>query len=176
MKKVMLGIGITLGAIVLIVTGIAIGKLLTYGNTTNPLPESIKKDIDFSAFVIKPGSENYHMSSIKAASAEDGTKTLSYIIDAPFGSVTLNEYPQPAQFNEIPELKNKFLSDVIQQTSTVSTTNGALSVGRMAKQQTDKQIAVLLEKGLVVFFNPEKNLTDDEWRKIVDNLVIVSAN
>lgn len=175
MKKVLIGIGGVVGAALLIVAGIAIGKLLPFG-TANPLPESIQSTIDFSVFVVKPDSEDYSMTSIKADTAEDSTKILSYIIEAPFGNVTVSEYPQPAQFSEIPDFKDKFLNDVMQQTSTVTTTNGPVVIGRMAKQEVNKQIAVLLEKGLVVFFTPEKTLSDEEWRKLADNLVIVSSN
>ncbi len=86
-------------------------------------------------------------------------------------TVTVSEYSQPPEFTEIPEYKNRFLSNVINQYDTVQTSNGTIYLGRATKQDK-KQLALMIERGLLVFMSPDKDLANAQWRSIGDQFEI----
>jgi hypothetical protein len=85
--------------------------------------------------------------------------------------VTLSEYPQPPQFNDIPEYRDRFLNNIASQYKTVQSASGVIYLGKMVKQD-GRQLGIMLERGLIVFMNPERELSDAEWRQLGDLLEI----
>jgi hypothetical protein len=100
---------------------------------------------------------------------------LSYILSIDDATVTISEYTQPSQFDDVPDFKDKFLENVIQKTTSVSTASGTIILGQQAKQQ-NKQLAIMLERGLVVFMNPSKTLEQKQWRTIGDALEVIKPS
>lgn len=92
---------------------------------------------------------------------------LTFIVHFNGKAVTVSEYIQPPQFAEITEYKERFLNNVIKQYATVQTSNGTIYLGKQQKQN-DKQLGIMLERGLVIMFNPEHDLTQAEWRHLGD--------
>ena len=159
-------------AFLLVGLGLWLSRLLP-ASTTSPVPPEVSSQLEFSPLIIPRDSKQLKTSSYKYSEMEDGTKVLSYIITLPDGkTVTVSEYPQPSQFTDVPEYKDKFLTNVIEQNATVSTASGTISLGRMTKQPDKKQIGVIIDKGLVVFLNPSETLDEKTWRSIGDELVI----
>ena len=85
--------------------------------------------------------------------------------------MTVSEYVQPPQFAEIPEFKQRFLDNAIKQYATVQSANGTIYLGKQVKQD-GKQLGILLERGLVVMFNPSSELSQAEWRRLGDQFDI----
>ena len=134
-----------------------------------PIPQAISSQLDFTPFVVRADAAGYKQTSFKYAPVEGDTKILSYVITLPNNtSVIASEYPQPPQFNEIPDYKAKFLENKSE--DTVLTDNGIIYLSHPEKQK-ETQIGLMLEKGLIIFFNPANNLTASEWRDLGNSLV-----
>ncbi len=162
-------IGISL-LVIAIVAGFIYGYLRWNGSTVaGTIPKDIQQQLAFSPLVIPQTKNNFKVDSYKYLKTEDGSELLSYVADVKNTKVTVSQYQQPPQFGEIPDYKDKFLSSVIQQTSTVQTSSGVIFIG---KSKDGKQIACMLEKGLLILFAPERLLSDSEWRSIGEQMEI----
>jgi hypothetical protein len=153
---------------------VSIGAIATFFILSRPSPEPTptwQSELDFSPFLIGKNKSGYTASDYKVAPSEEDVKVLSYVITTPRTVVTVSEYPQPPQFNDIPEYKDRFLNNIASQYKTIQTASGVIYIGKMVKQN-DRQLGVMLEKGLIVFMNPEQELTDQQWRQIGDLLEI----
>ena len=135
------------------------------------LPVSLRQDLTFSPFLITLDNENYKATDYKLAEVESGVQLLSFVVQSGGKNVTISEYIQPPQFTEIPEFKQRFLDNAIQQYATVQTANGTIYLGKQIKQN-GKQHGIMLERGLVVMFNPASELTQAEWRRLGDQFDI----
>lgn len=161
------------GAILLILLG-ALGYRLLSANTISPLPSDIRQSLTFSPLVVPKDSKTYETTSYKYGTVEDSTPILSFLITSETSTVSVSEYVQPSEFTEIPEYKTQFLSNVIKQYATVQTSNGTLYLGRGVKQN-NRQLAVMLEHGLVMFLTPidsSRELDERAWRSIGETLEI----
>lgn len=137
---------------------------------TAVLPASIQTKLTFSPLVVDGNSQDFTSSDFKSSKVEDGTELLSFLVHTASGNtVSVSEYTQPPQFTDIPEYKSRFLSNVAKQYDTVQTSNGVIYLGRQAKNN-NKQLAVMLEKGLVIFMAPDKEIDNTQWRKLGDQL------
>jgi hypothetical protein len=152
------------------VLGALVFWLLTRGS--NPLPANVQSSLTFSPFVLPSNSPDYTVGDYKVSTAENKVQILSYVVAAANGTkVTVSQYPQPPEFTEITEYKERFLTNVAKQYATVQTANGTIYLGRLTKQD-NKQVGILLDSGLIVFMNPSKELGQTEWRKLGDQLEI----
>lgn len=160
-------------AIIILALAAATGVLLydRFGPAAaGPVPKDVMQQIDFSPFVVGADAKGYQSKSYKYAPMEDGTKVLSFIVTVPNGTpVTVSEYTQPPQFTEVTDYKAKFLENKSE--DTAQTDNGVIYLFHPEKKQ-DIQVGMMLEKGLIVFFNPEKNLSKDDWRNLGNNLTV----
>jgi hypothetical protein len=164
------------GALLLIVLGL-IGTGGYYGykyvtRDTNPIPIPLRSELTFSPFVIPEKVQSYTVSDYKFNTAENKVQILTYVVHAQDGiNVSVSEYQQPSEFTDIPEYKDRFLSNIIKQYATVQTASGNIYLGRLPKQD-NRQLGVMLERGLLVFLNPDKELSETQWHQIGDVLEI----
>ena len=160
------------GAIALVLLGALLYRAFN-GPGPSPIPESISERLSFSPFVIPDDNEDFTTKSYKLGSENsDAVPVLSYIITSADGkhSITASQYTQPAEYTDIPEYKSQFLSNIAKQYATVQSSNGTIYLGRQAKQD-NKQLAIMLERGLLIFFAPTTGDVDDvTWRKLGDAL------
>lgn len=148
------------------------GAYLYINRDRNPIPEQLRDQLTFSPFIISKGNNIYTTTNLKYSQAENQVQILTYIIRSKEGaSISVSEYPQPNEFTEIPEYKDRFLTNVAKQYATVQTSNGIIYLGRMPNQG-NKQLAVLLERGLIVFMTPDQDLDQSRWRELGDELTI----
>lgn len=138
----------------------------------NPLPETIRSSLSFSPFVIPLDSTQVVGSNYKLTSPEETAQILTFNADYAQKKIVISTQIQPDQFNDIPEYKDRFLSNVISQESTVQTLNGTIFIGKQT-QNKNKPVGVMLERGLIVFIVPEDNLTELEWRAIGESLEVM---
>lgn len=170
-KKRLLRIaGLALAALV-IVTGVAFANYRYLERQAARIPAPIRQDLTFSPFVVTLDNKNYTATDYKLAEVEKDVQLLSFVVHFEGKDVTVSEYMQPPQFTEIPEFKQRFLDNVIKQYATVQTVNGTIYLGKQVKQN-DRQLAIMLERGLIVMFNPERELTQAEWRRLGDQFDI----
>jgi len=152
-------------------TGIIFGALWL-PRDTNPIPDNLRTKLSFSPLVIPLDSSQVTSRSYEFTNAENQTQILSYILDIQDKQVTVSEYVQPSEFTDIPEYKDRFLSNVLQQYATVQTASGTIYLGRLS-QQDGQQLGVMIEKGLLVFMRPNAELDEMIWRLIGDRFTIV---
>lgn len=141
----------------------------------NPIPADVQAQLTFSPMVIPKNASGYETSDYKFAAVENDVKILSFIITTEDATISVSEYPQPIEFIEIPEYKDRFLTNAINQYSVVPSSNGSIYLGRAAKQD-NRQLAIMIERGLLVFMNPDKELTEAQWRGIGDQFEIQKVN
>lgn len=139
------------------------------------IPESIRTELRFSPYVLPLGTQEYKTTDYKLAEPENNVQLMSYVITSENAKVTISQYVQPPQFTDIPEYKDRFLSSIVKQYGTVPTANGMIYLGRQEKQ-SNKQLAIMIERGLIVLMNPDKDLTDQQWRNIGELLEIQKIN
>lgn len=162
-------------SVLLLVVISGIGGYLYLSRDTNPIPTNIQTELTFSPFVIPSDTKDYSTSSYTYTAAEDKVWVLSYIIDLPNSSLTVTQYTQPPEFTDIPEYKDRFLTNIAKQYDTVQTANGVIYLGKMTRQN-NKQLGVMLEKGLLVFMSPSSELDPSQWRNLGDRLEIQRNN
>jgi len=158
----------------LIILALIAGGIGIYWYTsrdTNPIPSQLRSQLTFSPFVLPSDTKNYSATDYKFSTAEDKVQILSYVLHLGSNSITLSEYPQPTEFTDIPEYKDRFLANVIKQYDVVQTASGTIYLGRAVKQN-NKQLAIMIERGLIVFMNPDKELTNTQWRSLGERLDI----
>jgi hypothetical protein len=157
---------------ILIAGSIAAYRYLT--RTISPLPEDISSELTFSPFIIEE-SEKYTSESFKLTKIDENTQLLSYIVRITAGpSVTISQHSQPPQFSDIPEYKDRFLTNIAKQYATVPTSSGTIYLGRQPKNQ-NKQLAIMIEKGLVVYLNPDTEMNEAQWRSLGNKLRILES-
>jgi hypothetical protein len=142
---------------------------------TSPIPADIRAKLSFSPLVIPKDNTDYIADTYNLATPDQGTQVLTYHLTKKDGTtIVVSEYIQPNQFTDIPEYKNKFLSDVIKQSDSAQTSNGTVYIGRVG--QANSQVGVMIEKGLLVFMNPSHSLDTDTWRKLGNQLIVQNTN
>jgi hypothetical protein len=135
------------------------------GTPSSPHPGLDPADLVFSPFIITLDNDDYKATEYRLTEVENGVQLLSFIVQFEGKSVTVSEYIQPPEFTEIPEFRQRFLDNTIKQYATIQTSNGTIFLGKQVKQN-DRQLGIMLERGLIVMFNPEQELTQAEWRRL----------
>ena len=155
----------------LIIAGVAAANYQYLERQASRIPATIRKELTFSPFVVTLDNKDYKVTDYKLAEVEKDVQLFSFIVHFDGKEVTVSEYMQPPQFTEIPEFKQRFLDNATQQYATVQTANGTIYLGKQVKQG-GKQIGIMLERGLVVMYNPSSELTQPEWRRLGDQFDI----
>lgn len=138
---------------------------------TSPIPVAIRSQLTFSPFILADPTKKYTTSDYKFNTAENNVHILSYVIHTKTAIITVSEYTQPSEFSEIPEYKDRFLSNVIKQYATVQSSNGTIYLGRLPRQG-NKQLALMIEKGLLVLMSPSQDIDEAQWRNLGDQLEV----
>lgn len=149
----------------LIVSAVAAANYQHLQRQAARVPATIRQELTFSPFVVTLDNKSYKATDYRLSEVETGIQLFSFVVRFDSKTVTVSEYIQPPQFTEIPEYKQRFLDNVIKQYATVQTSNGTIYLGKQQKQN-DKQLGILFERGLVVMFNPDQDLTQAEWRRL----------
>jgi hypothetical protein len=159
-----------IGILVLAAAGAGIYHLIA--RDSNPIPPKLRASLPFSPFVIPKGAKGYTTGDYAILKPDKDVQELKYRIHLPDGnSVWLSEYVQPSQFTEIPDYKDRFLTNVAKQYGLVQTSNGTIYLGRLTRQNNE-QLGIMLEKGLLVFMIPGKELDQGQWHSLGEQLEI----
>lgn len=163
---------IGVAAVAVVVGGIFGALYLT--RDTNPIPGPLRQSLEFAPFTIPLGTPGYTTDTYSQTTSDDGsgTKVFTYQIHGTDGNtIYMSQYIQPSQFIDIPEYKDRFLTNIIKQYETVPTANGTVYLGRLTKQNNE-QVGIMLERGLIVFLKPVTELDTLAWRRLAEALVI----
>lgn len=143
---------------------------------TSPLPASVESQLPFSPLVVSKDEKKFTTSDYSLDTGEDGGKFLNYTIQSKDGyTIKVLQQEQPPAFIEIPEYKERVLTNKFKQYDTVQTSVGVVYLGRLAVPK-DAQVGIVLEKGLLVFLTPSKELDKVQWRTVVNELKLLETN
>lgn len=154
-----------------VVLFIALWVWLYANRDRNPIPTDIRPTLVFSPVIIPLEDDVFTTKDYGLTRAENNDQILTYTIVSEGNEVIVSQYTQPLEFIEIPEYKDRFLTNVVQQNEVVQTANGAIYLGQLSKQN-NAQLGVMLENGLIVFMRPNQPLDAAEWRRIGENLQV----
>lgn len=149
----------------------ALASFLFFKHTSLPLPADVESKLTFSPFVPANGNKRISISGSTVTKLENGTQLLTYTLRMDDTAITVTQSVQPTQFTDIPQYKEQFLSNIINQYASFQTSNGTIYLGRVVKQN-NKQVGIIVERGLLVFLNPNQDLSESQWRTIGDALAV----
>jgi hypothetical protein len=134
------------------------------------IPYAVKKQV---SFVIYWPSKSAPVKNDKTTIKFDPTtKLLSYIAQTNDDiKLTISEQATPESFVDIPAAYDKFIENLLQY-SAFESPDGKVFLTH-PKELKGGQTAVMNTKGTLLFMKPEKDVSDDTWRKIFNNLDII---
>ena len=158
---------------ILLIAGMTLLIFSVIDKKKSPLPSDIQNTISFSPLIVPGSNDNFSAHDYRYGPDETGQNILTYTVKNSSGTnIFVSQYPQPPQFVEITDYKEQFLNNVAQQYDTVQSSNGVIYLGRLTKLQ-NRQLGVMLDKGLLIFISPQSDLSSDEWRLLGNSLEII---
>lgn len=152
-----------------LVTGAVVGTIYLV-QRQGILPQNIQRQLDFKPFVVSSNSTSLHVnkSSYKYDPSQQG---LSFTISADsYGLLTVSEQTTPQAFIDIPDYYTKLL-DTLNRYSVFDDSLGTVYLIHPKDQKTG-QTAVLNASGVLMFVRSTKDLSDEQWRQIFNQLVL----
>ncbi len=158
----------------LIVLALVAVGLITFGIVrvilnvdTGAIPQSIQTQLNFTPFVVnKQSTLKVSSSSYKFDQELDG---LSFIANSQStGRLTISEQATPQEFIDVPDVYSK-LVDGMNRYSVFQNQLGTVYLTRPGDQAAG-QTAVTNADGVLLFIRSTRDLSDDQWRRIVDDL------
>lgn len=159
-KRYWLGVCIIVVALVIIggVTG-----LIWHMRSSAGLPKAISQQLDFEPRVLK-ADVNVKVATLMGSYKYDqSTKVLTFIVLVGNTKVVISEqsYPDILVYGKLVNAFNIY--------SEIDTKTGKVSLGR-PKDNGGGQAAVVHANNLLIFGKPDKDLTDEEWKAVFNNL------
>jgi hypothetical protein len=133
-----------------------------------PIAAPIRKQL--TSALLLPAAETV-MIDADSIKYDSGLKVLSF--DAPIDGIRLSvsEQPTPENFTDIPQVYDK----VVEQMRVYKKFETAIGIVYLTKPESRKgsQTAVMNTKGTLLFANPDKDLSDDQWRRFFNSFDVV---
>lgn len=151
-----LGLGILLAA----------GGFFYWQRTTTGIPNKIVKQANFTLYYPEDGAD--WRVDRKSLTYSEETRVLSMRLQGPNQAVTINQQATPAAFTDIANYYAKLL-DKLHQYSEFQTGIGRVTLTR-PEELKGGQSAVVSVRDTLMFANPERDMSDAEWRQFFDSL------
>ena len=103
---------------------------------------------------------------------DNSKKMLIYNVAYADTKIVISQQPTPESFTDIPQVYNK-LTDSMNNYLSFDVNMGTVHLTR-PKELQGKQVAVFNAKGTLLFAKPDKNLSDDEWKRFFNQLQVQS--
>lgn len=151
--------------LIIIVLGGISGGIILFGNANKPLPKELIEKLEFVVYV---PTGNYSLDQ-KDIRYDENSKVLSMNIKSKEGfGINLNQQATPETFLDIPDYYPKLL-EKLNEYSRVQTSMDTVHLTKPTELK-GKQSAVVNYKGTLIFAQPERELSDDDWRKFFNSL------
>ncbi len=98
-------------------------------------------------------------------------KLLSFTVAAYGVKTVVSEQPTPESFIDIPQVYDKVVTNM-NEYSKFDSDSGTVHLTR-PKDLKGKQAAVMNAKGTLMFVKPDRDLSDEQWRKLFNGLEVV---
>ncbi len=158
-----------IAAFTVVVASITLATILYVTRDRNPIPTDVRASLVFSPLTVPKDHASLSSTSYALSLSENGTQILTNKIIQNDTEILVSQYVQPSEFTDIPEYKDRFLTNVVRQQQVVQTSNGPAYIGSL-ERDNGSQIVVLLENGLIVLMKPSKPLEQSDWRRIIEAL------
>lgn len=154
-----------------LITGVlmmaAVGGLILHERSKNTLiPASVQEQISYGVYLPEDSDIRIQPDSVEF---EPQSKGISYVMQAAKtgDKYTVSQQATPEEFTDIPE----YLPKLIERMGNYATIDTVLGKVYLTKKQEadSKQIAVMNEKGTLVFVQADRDLTNNEWRALFKN-------
>lgn len=151
---------------------VVVGLLVVAGLILYPskpaIPGPVKAKLTSTLFVPRGG--DYHTDRESAKYDED-LKLLTYRTEIRgVTTVIVTQQSTPDQFVDIPTYGDKVFEQ-LGEYKTFDTAIGKVHLLRTPKDQ--KQAAGINAQGTLMFVKPERDMSEDEWRKFFNRMVVV---
>lgn len=133
-----------------------------------PVPLEIKRAVTSTLLVPKVREVAVERKSMKY---DKKIKLLTYTTKAFGVTAVISQQPTPESFIDIPQVYDKVVSGM-NEYSKFDSDSGTVHLTR-PKELGGKQAAVMNAKGTLMFVKPETDLSEDQWRKMFNNLEII---
>jgi hypothetical protein len=107
----------------------------------------------------------------KSMKYDSQIKLLTYTASADSVNIVVSQQPTPASFTDIPQVYDKVVASMSEY-STFESSTGTVHLTR-PKDLGGKQAAVMNAKGTLMFVKPARDLSEDQWRRLFNNLEVV---
>jgi hypothetical protein len=133
------------------------------------IPPSVKKQVSFAIYWPNKTTLTNDQTTIKY---DPPNKFLSFVSTTQNGSkIIISQEATPESFTDIPKVYDKFIAG-LQQYSNFDSVNGRVFLVH-PKELKGQQTAVMNAKGTLLFMRPDKDISDDTWKQIFNNLDII---
>lgn len=162
------GAGLVVLGLILVILGAILGYI-QWQKSEQVIPSDINKQVSFVIFwPYKAASAIPDKTTLKYDATNKLLSYLAYTSDKI--KLTISEQSSPEVFSDVPQAYDKFTSD-LQQYSSFDSLSGKVYLTH-PKELKGGQTAVMNVKGTLVFVRPDKNLSDDTWRNLFNNLQV----
>lgn len=133
-----------------------------------PVPAEIKRAVTSTLLVPKARDVVVNRESMKYDSQ---LNLLTYSAIAYGVKTVVSQQPTPESFIDIPQVYDKVVASM-NEYKKFDSDSGTVHLTR-PKDLGGKQAAVMNTKGTLMFVKPERDLSEDQWRKLFNNLEII---
>lgn len=134
------------------------------------IPNDIKKQVTSTVFWPEKNSPVVGDKSTIKYDSEN--KLLSYVVRTSDGTkIVVSEQPAPDAFADFPQTYVKFAED-LRQYSSFENSNGKVYLTH-PKELKGGQTAIMYAKGTLMLLRPDKDISDDTWKQIFNNLDVI---
>lgn len=133
-----------------------------------PVPAEIKRAV--TSTILVPQARNVTVAR-ESMKYDPQLKLLTYSAVAYGIKTIVSQQPTPESFIDIPQVYDKVVASM-NEYKKFDTDSGTVHLTR-PKDLGGKQAAVMNAKGTLTFVKPERDLSEDQWRKLFNNLAVV---
>lgn len=162
--------GLVLAVMGLVLIGV-LGVIAKNGLASDDLlPPAVARQVTYP--VLMPSDETTTVINPESISFQADADLLSYTAVLESGAkIFVNQQPTPESFVDIPQAYDKLIAS-LQPYANFESINGKVSLTK-PKEFNGQQSAVMNAKGTLMFVRSEAELSDDQWRKVFNNLRII---
>lgn len=132
------------------------------------MPKEMERDVTATVFV--PDSPDA-IAERETVKYDSKIKLLTYQLTIFGVSAVMSQQPTPESFVDIPQSYDK-LAENMGSYKHFDTRDGVAHITR-PKDMGGKQMGVLKSKGTLMFVKADKDLSDDQWQKFFNSLVVL---
>lgn len=145
---------------------------LYIGVLNQPIPRKVLGQAGFGVWYPHGGSLALEVDRDSVKTSLNGNDRLvTFTAHSPSKALAFTEQAVPDSFNDVPQVYDKLI-EKLRGYSSFDSVNGTVSLTR-PEELKGGQTAVMKSKGTLVFIKPEKDLSTDDWRRLVNNLQFV---